>query len=121
MGDSASHIEKAKHNENFIMQIKKIDSLKKPAFPDWIVTVIFYSALHYVDSKLAIVAPHPFKHPPTHADRNTAVACYLPKISKYYFFLKNKSEYARYFPHSEKRISYKTIIRCLRCLAIIKK
>jgi len=121
MGSSASHLDKAKHNENFIMQLKKIDSFQKPVFPDWIVTAIFYSALHYVDSKLAVVAPPLFKHPSNHAERNTAVACYLPNISKYYFFLKNKSEYARYFPYSEKRIPSKTIITCLRYLAKIRQ
>jgi hypothetical protein len=119
MGRKSSHIAKAKHNEEFMNLIQKFDSLTNPYFPDWIVTVIFYMALHHIDSKLATVAPPPFDHPGDHGCRNTAVSLYLRKISKYYFFLKGKSEFGRYIPYSEKNISPSTVRKCIKFLSYI--
>ena len=113
MGSTKNHIVKAAHNQDFLDFIKKFDAPTNPVFPDWMVTTIFYIAVHKVDSKLATIAPIPFDHPRVHSDRNTAVSIYLKSISKYYFFLKNKSEFARYFVYSEKRISQSLINKCL--------
>lgn len=39
------HINKAKYNENFFEDIRN-------SYPDWAITGLFYSALHYVDAFL---------------------------------------------------------------------
>ena len=117
LGDYSGHIAKAKHNEDFVAFISKHDPGANPVFPDWIVTAIFYTAVHRVDSKLAKAAPPPFDHPSNHADRNFAVSTYLPKISSYYFLLKSKSQVARYFVHSEKKIKQSLISACLGFLS----
>jgi len=66
-------------------------------------------AVQYVDSKLAKLGYHPGNH----YQRNTLVATQLSTLSVEYQFLKNKSEFARYFPDSEKRISPPMVQRCL--------
>lgn len=42
-----THLEQARHNEAFL---QRIDS---DTYSDWVVTVLFYAALHYVDAYLA--------------------------------------------------------------------
>jgi len=109
MGDVSAHTRKAKHNEAFLMLVQKFDSLQKPSFPDWLVTVAFYIAVQYVDAKLAQEGKHPGNHP----ERNHFVATLLRHLGKDYFFLKNKSERARYIPDSEKYISSSTVKYCI--------
>jgi hypothetical protein len=46
MASSQSHIDQWKHNRAFLATIA-------PAYPDWLVTVAFYVALHAVDALLA--------------------------------------------------------------------
>lgn len=114
MGDTAAHIRKAQHNERFLKLVEASDVSDLPTFVDWIVTVAFYIALQYVDSKLAVIGKTlEEKHPGNHAQRNTAVAVCFPRpIRRSYFYLKGKSEYARYFPDSERRISVHTAEQC---------
>lgn len=116
MSDVAAHIRKATHNERFLKLVQTSDSSHPPIFRDWMVSVAFYIALQYVDSKLAVLGVTPEeRHPANHAQRNYAVAVRLPRpVSRDYFYLKAKSEYARYFPDSEKRISLKTVQNCIR-------
>ena len=45
----SSHISKAKHNEEFYTQIKKISN---GYYTDWQITVIFYSTYHYMNAFL---------------------------------------------------------------------
>ena len=52
------HIEKARHNEKFFSSL----DIKTTPFLDWVVNGIFYSALHYVDSYLAIKGENPGEH-----------------------------------------------------------
>lgn len=88
------------------------DSSTHPVFPDWKVTVAFYIAVHYVDAKFAGQTPP--VHPGNHAERNMLVAVHLPHgVRRDYLFLKNKSEYARYFPESEIRISPQMVRQCI--------
>jgi len=114
LGDTAAHIRKAQHNERFLQLVQRSDSSHPPTFRDWMVTVAFYIALQYVDSKLATMGVTPEeRHPENHADRNRAVAIYLPRpMSRDYFYLKAKSVLARYFPDSERRISFHTVQHC---------
>lgn len=115
MGSVISHRGKARHNERFLDLVKRNDSIQNPTFGDWMVTVAFYVALHYVDSRLATLGTTPEeRHPGNHAQRNTAVATLLPKpLSRDYLYLKSKSEYARYFPDSERRIPPRTVQQCI--------
>lgn len=57
MASQVEHIEKAEHNEAFCLSIEETPYL------DWVVTGIFYSALHYTESYLAIKGEHPNNHP----------------------------------------------------------
>jgi hypothetical protein len=57
MASQAEHIEKAEHDEAFCLSIKETPYL------DWVVIGIYYSALHYTESYLAIKDEHPDNHP----------------------------------------------------------
>jgi hypothetical protein len=112
MGTAGAHQRKARHNNNFLQLIQRNDSGTNPTFPDWMVTVAFYIALHYVDAKLASLNPP--LHPRDHSERNYFVSSSLPRAeARSYLFLKSKSEFARYFPDSEKAISTGMIGRCV--------
>lgn len=108
--DSLDHIGKSGHNENFLNFVQSSDPNKGYTFPDWMITVAFYIAVHKVDAKLSKMGDHPSDH----FYRNTLVANKLPTISSDYFFLKNKSEFARYSPKSHKQISQRMVDRCIR-------
>ena len=59
MPDKNSHLKKAKHNESFYLSF----DLPKTPFRDWVVTGIFYSALHLIDAYLAAKGePQSFSH-----------------------------------------------------------
>lgn len=58
MPDQNEHIKKAKHNESFYASLE-IDSTP---YKDWVVTGIFYTALHLIDAYLATKNIHPFSH-----------------------------------------------------------
>jgi hypothetical protein len=86
----ADHIARAEENEAFA---KSLDQAK-PLYVDWGITVLFYSALHYVDAYLAIKP----LHPPNHDARDTAIQNNgsLSPIYKDYRRLKDQSRAARY-------------------------
>jgi len=112
LGDIAAHKRKAHHNENFLSIVQRNDPGPSFVYPDWLITVAFYVGLQYVDAKLAGLKPP--LHPHTHSERNTFVASNLPRQKvKVYFFLKAKSEYARYFPDSETKISDTMVNTCV--------
>ena len=58
MPNKAAHLKKAKHNESFYLSF----DLYKTSYRDWIVTGIFYSALHLIDAYLVIKGQHSFSH-----------------------------------------------------------
>jgi len=93
MAHSGIHIQQAKHNTNFF---KKIENF---FFYDWIITVIFYIALQYVDHFLDYFLK---EHPNTHQDRDDLLKMNDKFFSKNFFIsyksLKNLSEMARYQP-----------------------
>jgi len=112
MGDTQAHKRKARHNEAFLSLIQKNDAGPEFTYPDWMLTAAFYTALHYVDAQLAKLTP-PI-HPLNHGNRNTYVSTYLPReIARDYLFLKSKSQYARYFPDSERKISVDMVNKCI--------
>ena len=58
MPTKKEHIEKARYNEQFF----SFFDINTTPFWDWVVNGIFYSALHYVDSYLAVNGENPGKH-----------------------------------------------------------
>lgn len=90
MPSLTAHLNKAKHNEDFFRSF----DLDNTPFLDWVVSGIFYTALHYIDSYLA----QKNKHPNTHKDRNDDIRYdpHLPQIFRPYRQLKDDSEGARY-------------------------
>jgi uncharacterized protein (UPF0332 family) len=87
------HILKACHNEKFYSSF----DIKTTTFRDWVVTGLFYCALHYVDAYLATQGIHP-KHHEGFGERNDRVehALDLKAIWGYYRALQDDSRDARY-------------------------
>jgi hypothetical protein len=88
--DRNQHLTRAKENEEFARTLDLSQTLQV----DWAVTMLFYSALHYVDAFLA--GKH--KHPRDHEARDSEVENNgsLTDIYRDYRTLKDKSEAARY-------------------------
>lgn len=84
------HLRKAQHNENFVASF----NLDSTAYLDWAVTGIFYAALHYIESLLAIQNVHPSTH--TSRDHVFQKQQNLKPIYNQYRILKTRSENARY-------------------------
>lgn len=85
---SAEHISKAERNEKFA------ETVSKTAYIEWAVTMLFYSALHYVDAILAASAVHP----ETHTQRGDAIGTNptLQAVRAEYRILETLSKNARY-------------------------
>ena len=84
------HLNRATDNETLARSL----DLDKPVCVDWAITILFYSALHYIDAYLA----GKLQHPPDHTARDSQVSsnASLADIYRDYRFLKDKSEEARY-------------------------
>ncbi|MCI0455212.1 MAG: hypothetical protein L0Y68_09495 [Candidatus Dadabacteria bacterium] len=83
------HKQKAEHNERFANSL----ALNSTPYLDWVVTGLFYSAIHYIDAYLANFQGI---HPYSHEDRDDKVLRYLRKINRDYRELKDDSKNARY-------------------------
>lgn len=96
MGDRRFHVEKAARNEAFY------SGLDAPnlGFDEWVVTVLFYIIMHYVDGALATdpALSQGLQHPSSHMRRNQAVAKspQLSSIEITYLNLYDRSRDARY-------------------------
>jgi len=112
MGNVSGHLRKAHHNENFLKMVQANDPGPSFLYADWLVTIAFYIALHFVDAKLARRTPP--LHPQRHPVRNNYVSRFLPPdVARDYLYLYNKSMIARYYPDSERGISSRTVQRCI--------
>lgn len=89
MGNSQRHIQQWKHNRDFLATIS-------PQYPDWMVTVSFYVALHAIDTLLA----HDGVKVTNHDGRNRA----LIQTNRYQFI-------------SSKYLSLYNLCRTIRYLA----
>lgn len=83
------HIEQTKRNDVVFFQLKKTAK----DCQEWQVTVLFYTALHYVD---AYVVKKTKLRPSNHEDRMEHVKMLLPKIRGEYKTLYEESRHARY-------------------------
>ncbi len=97
MPSEAQHIVKAEHNERFFIAISEGLQSSYGQYHDWVVTVMFYSALHYIDAYLARVWGI---HPETHGSRIRSVQriSQLRPVLNYYTALSFGSIEARYHP-----------------------
>ena len=103
MGNRAGHLEKASHNAGFLKDLTQDEN----AFVDWVVTVAFYVALHFVDAALALFNIHPENH----QIRNKQVSTRFRAVATKYMRLYVKSRHARYDIDSHKIISWDDAMR----------
>ncbi len=92
MASEIEHLNKATHNENYYLSF----NLDNTPYLDWVVNGIFYSAIHYIESYLAMQA----RHPKTHGERNSCIRdddVLGRYIFRNYMALKDDSEYGRYY------------------------
>lgn len=84
------HLAVAKRNEEFAQLLAE-----KTRYIDWAVTILYYSALHYVDAVLAVSQIHPANH----SDRHTAIGRNdsLKRVYAEYRTLEAASRNARYY------------------------
>lgn len=83
------HIAFAEHNEMFVDSF----DLDSTLYTDWVVTGMFYAALHYVEAYLAMLG----EQPEDHRARDSHVKRHIPDIGKDYRWLKDYSINARYY------------------------
>lgn len=87
--DSSSHLAQAKLNERLAIGLIGLDA----PYQDWVMTMLFYSALHYASSK---AKQFPKEH-------NEAILFIFEEFgtpaAQAYMALQNKSYNARYLPH----------------------
>lgn len=92
MPSRKDHIDQARHNEQFFSCF----DINTTPFLDWVVSGIFYSALHYVDSYLSTKG----KHPITHGARTPLIHAAKPDLGRSFFHnymsLKDDSQEGRY-------------------------
>ncbi len=119
MADCRAHIGKAEHNVEFLR--KGMVSSKANSFLDWVVTVHFYAAVHYVEATLATEN----KHPSNHSDRYEYMCDSYPKkfnleCLTQYKTLQALSHKARYQPDEIKDDEAQKAQICLEdiCLAL---
>lgn len=89
MPSQSAHLIQASHNKNLLEDF----DLLHTEFIDWVVTVLFYSAVHYVEAFLAEISIHCTNHP----YRERQVSNLLPDIYDSYNDLKNDSIESRYY------------------------
>jgi len=104
MPSKQKHIKQAEKNERFFISFP----LASTPYLDWVVTGMFYTALHYVDAYLAAKSIHPSDH----YERNQLVAREkeLRLIEQEYLSLYNSSRLARYECKEFKPSEVRTIL-----------
>ncbi|GFP25688.1 hypothetical protein HKBW3S43_01394 [Candidatus Hakubella thermalkaliphila] len=94
MPSQNEHIRKAIHNKSFFNAFE----LNTTPYVDWLVTILFYTSLHYVDSKLAQLN----FHPDSHGQRRKYIwQTDLKHIAEEYRLLENQCRNVRYFDTSD--------------------
>ena len=94
MGTKQQHLEKAQHNENFFNSFE----LDTTPYLDWIITGIFYSALHYIR---AVASKYNFENIASYGELDNlfnrlSILKKSPPIYQDYRQLKDDSRDARY-------------------------
>jgi uncharacterized protein (UPF0332 family) len=88
--DAAQHLNRAAENE---LLARSLD-FEKGVEVDWAIVMLFYSAVHYIDSVLAVKN----RHPKDHTSRDSAIENHgtLSAVYNDYRRLKDGSREARY-------------------------
>ncbi|MBM4294014.1 MAG: hypothetical protein FJ126_03810 [Deltaproteobacteria bacterium] len=92
MPSESEHLNKAEYNERYYLSF----DLDSTPYLDWVVNGIFYSAVHYIETYLAIKG----KHPTSHGERNADIRDdenLGRDIFKKFISLKDDSEAGRYY------------------------
>jgi hypothetical protein len=87
MATASAHERQATRNQQFL------DSIDKTLFPDWVVTVAFYKAVHLAESLLVRKG----RRSGSHVQRNGILKRQFPSVWMQYHPLYNQSRAARYF------------------------
>lgn len=92
MPDTSRHLDQYNHNKKFLTSTE-LDK-DSSTFPDWVITVAFYSAVHLIEKELANI---PF-HSPNHKNRDEVIVKIpkLKQIATQYATLEMQSKKARY-------------------------
>jgi hypothetical protein len=88
MPQQDDHIRQARHNAQFLSTF----DLNATPYPDWAITVAFYTAVHLVEAHFA----RNNIHYTDHKRRNREVSRSLRQIGRNYITLYNQSRTARY-------------------------
>lgn len=91
MPSKDEHLAQAAHNEKFASSI--------PDWPhsehrDWVLTALFYAALHLVDARLDRYGIHPLSH--ARRERCLETLADFKNVKRQYYDLQHGSENARY-------------------------
>lgn len=126
MPERDEHIKKAERNLK--LSEEGIFNPDKTKYLDWYVTILFYIALHYIDSVLATYSsswPETMTHPREHKRRDNLVRTVSPlsTVAVEYFMLKEASRRARYctdYDTGDPR-ARKEAIKLIFCVDMIKQ
>jgi len=86
MPQETDHIRQARHNAQFL------STLGCTPYPDWAITVAFYTAIHLVEAHFARRNIDSFDH----RNRRSRVSNHLQQIAPDYRLLENECRLARY-------------------------
>lgn len=90
MASSSEHYAQAQSNEGFYENL----GAERSTTPEWAMTVLFYSALHYAQA--AFVYLNPSELPSDHGQRKKAIRTQFRNIATEYEALYDASRRARY-------------------------
>ncbi len=91
MPSKDQHLAQAAHNEKFALSI---GDWSKSEYRDWVVTALFYSALHLLDARLDRYGIHPLFH--ARRERCLETLSDFKNLKRQYYDLQHGSENARY-------------------------
>lgn len=102
MADLLDHIKQAKHNQGFAEQLDRDQGLRHW---DWLITIAFYSAIHYVEAFFVTTSightEKACRNENQHSFRQQTVRTFLGhNCWKSYRKLQDASYYVRYLAHA---------------------
>src|SRR5258707_11570429 len=89
--DALRHLNRARSNYTLYEKLKA-----EATHLDWAVTVLFYTALHLVQTFIVENAATGFDIPRDHPERDSCISRLLPGLYVSYRFLSSRSQWARY-------------------------
>ncbi len=112
------HLAKVRSNKNMLSHLGEAENTK---FPDWFVTVVFYTALHGTE---AVLCQEAGLHTKTHIERDGALRKRLPAIDKTFLMayraLYTQSHQARYMADKKFEMTNQDCGDALKSLEVIE-